>query len=257
MSQEPIDVSIDWVRSLFQSPTTPDTLGLFLHYEVRKLIGFGASGIVLEAFDKTLRRVVAIKFLWPRLADDATARERFLREARAAAAVLHENVVSVYAVNDRPISYMVMEHVAGETLQNRLDRLGSLPTGDVVHIGRQIAAGLAAAHAQGLIHRDLNPANILLSSVPAPSTANNQKNVFGDVAKIADFGLARAAEDENLTQDGVIVGTPLYLAPEQAQAGQIDHRADLFSLGCVLVHPVCRPTSVCRLDDTGGFEARV
>jgi hypothetical protein len=114
-----------------------------------------------------------------------------------------------------------MEFIAGETVQQRLDRVGPLDPAEVVRIGRQIAAGLAAAHATGLIHRDIKPSNILLES-------------GADRVKITDFGLARAADDASLTQSGVIAGTPMYMAPEQAKGETIDHRADLFSLGSVV-----------------------
>ncbi len=157
----------------------------------------------------------------PQLAATSPARKRFLREARAAAAVRHDNVVAIYAVEEQPIPYLVMEFIAGETVQQRLDRVGPLDAPEVARIGRQIAEGLAAAHAQGLIHRDVKPANILLENGV-------------DRVKITDFGLARAADDASLTQSGVIAGTPMYMAPEQARGEVIDHRADLFSLGSVL-----------------------
>ena len=211
------------IRALLRPATTPGALGRFVHYEVRKVLGQGACGIVLEAFDERLCRPVAIKVLGPQLAGNPTACKRFLREARAAAAILHENVVSVYAVDDQPIPYLVMEHVAGETLQEKLDREGPLPPDEVARVGQQVASGLAAAHVRGLIHRDVKPANILLTGHGPTS-----------VAKLADFGLARAVDDDHLTQEGAVLGTPLYLAPEQAQPGPIDHRADLFSLGSVL-----------------------
>src|SRR5207249_4714034 len=113
-----------------------------------------------------------------------------------------------------------MDYVPGESLQQRLDRAGPLALEEILHIALQTAAGLAAAHEQGLIHRDVKPANILLDSV--------------DHVKLTDFGLARAVDDASLTQTGVIAGTPQYMAPEQARGTTLDHRADLFSLGSVL-----------------------
>ncbi len=197
-------------------------LGRLGHYEVLQVLGQGGFGIVFRAFDDTLQRVVAIKVLAPEMAVNSPARKRFLREARSSAKVRHENVVQVYAVEEEPLPYLVMEFVPGETLQQRIDRTGPLDTAEVLRLGRQIAAGLAAAHDTGLIHRDIKPGNILIEAGP-------QQHV-----KITDFGLARAADDASVTQSGIIAGTPMFMAPEQASADTLDHRADLFSLGSVL-----------------------
>ncbi len=205
-----------------QPSSRPDSLGRLGHYEVLQVLGKGGFGIVFRAFDEQLQRVVAIKVLAPEMAATSPARKRFLREARSSAKVRHENVVQVYAVEEEPLPYLVMEFVPGETLQQRIDRTGPLEVTEVVQLGRQIAEGLAAAHDQGLIHRDIKPGNILLEAGPHPH------------ARITDFGLARAADDASLTQSGVVAGTPLYMAPEQASADTLDHRADLFSLGSVL-----------------------
>ncbi len=205
-----------------EPPTWRDSLGRIGHYEVLEVLGRGGFGIVFRAFDETLQRVVAIKALTAQIAATSPARKRFVREARSSAKVRHENVVQVYAVEEQPLPYLVMEFIPGETLQQRLDRTGPLETAEVVRIGRRIAEGLAAAHAQGLIHRDVKPANILIEAGP------NQ------CVKITDFGLARAADDASLTQSGTIAGTPMYMSPEQAQDEKLDHRADLFSLGSVL-----------------------
>ena len=218
---EPGDEQEDAPLDFVLPPTKPGSLGRLGHYEVLEVLGRGGFGIVLKAFDEMLHRVVAVKVMAPRLAATSPARKRFLREARASAAVRHENVVAVYAVEEQPIPYLVMEFIAGETVQQRLDRTGPLDAAEVARIGRQIAEGLAAAHAMGLIHRDVKPSNILLES-------------GADRVKITDFGLARAADDATLTQSGVIAGTPMYMAPEQALGETIDQRADLFSLGSVL-----------------------
>ncbi|QDV20025.1 Serine/threonine-protein kinase PrkC [Gimesia panareensis] len=199
----------------------PDSIGRLLHYEIRQVIGHGGCGIVLKAFDEKLERTVAIKVMAPELAATSPARKRFLREARATAAIRHENVVSIYAVEEQPLPFLVMEYIAGETLQQRLDRTGPLELREILKIGQQVASGLAAAHARGLIHRDIKPGNILLEEGT-------------DHLKITDFGLARTADDASVTQSGVIAGTPLYMSPEQAQALEIDPRSDLFSLGSVL-----------------------
>jgi serine/threonine protein kinase len=208
--------------SFLAASPRPDALGRLGHYEVLEVLGRGGFGIVFRAFDETLQRLVAIKVLAPQLAATSPARKRFLREARSSARVRHEHVVQVHAVEEEPLPYLVMEFIPGETLQQRLDRLGPLEVPEVIRLGRQIAEGLAAAHDTGLIHRDVKPANILIEAGPHPHV------------KITDFGLARAADDASSTQSGFIAGTPLYMAPEQASAGPLDQRADLFSLGSVL-----------------------
>ena len=136
-----------------QPSTRPDLLGRIGHYDVLEVLGKGGFGIVLRAFDETLQRMVAIKVLAPHLAATSPARKRFLREARSSAKVRHENIVHVYAVEEQPLPYLVMEFIPGETLQQRCDRIGPLEVSEVLRIGRQIAEGLAAAHATGLIHQ--------------------------------------------------------------------------------------------------------
>ena len=200
----------------------PGSIGMLGHYEILQVLGQGSFGIVFKAFDEKLHRHVAIKTMNPQLAVTSPPRKRFLREARSAAAVKHENVVQVYSVEELPLPYLVMEYVAGQTLQEKLDGTGPLEIPELVHLSRQIANGLAAAHAQGLIHRDIKPGNILIE-------AGAEQRV-----KITDFGLARTADDASMTRTGLISGTPMFMAPEQAQGQPLDHRADLFSLGSVL-----------------------
>jgi eukaryotic-like serine/threonine-protein kinase len=203
-------------------PQKPGALGRLGHYEVMEVVGKGAMGIVMRAFDEKLHRIVAIKVLAPELARDDSARLRFVREARAAAAVTHENVIDIHAVeNDGPIPYLIMQFVEGCTLQQKLERTGPLQVSDVLRLGIQIADGLAAAHRHGLVHRDVKPANILLE--------NGVERV-----KITDFGLARAVNDATVTQSGLVAGTPAYMSPEQARGEKLDSRSDLFSLGSVL-----------------------
>jgi serine/threonine protein kinase len=199
-------------------------LGHLGRFDVIREVGRGGMGVVLHAYDPDLQRDVAIKVIDPQLANNEVARQRFCREARAAAAVTHDNLVAVHQVDedeDSGLPYLVMQLVNGESLEQRLKRTGRLDVTDVGRIGMQAAAGLAAAHAGGLIHRDIKPGNILLES---PS----------DRVKLTDFGLARAAEDVKLTRTGFVAGSPLYMAPEQARGEEVDHRADLFSLGSVL-----------------------
>src|SRR5262249_27311060 len=142
----------------------PDALGRLGEYDVLEVVGQGGFGVVLKAYEPALHRLVAIKVLAPALAGSATARKRFTREAKAAAAVCHDHVVAVHAVHetDGGLPYLVMQYVPGQSLQERLAREGPQEVAEVVRIGMQAAAGLAAAHAQGLIHRDIKPANLLL-----------------------------------------------------------------------------------------------
>src|SRR5262249_39025052 len=158
-----------------------------------------------------------VKVLAPELAVTSPARKRFLREARAYAAVRHENVVQVYAVEEQPLPHLVMEFIPGQTLQQLLDATGPLEGPEIVRIGRQIGEGLAAAHAGGLIHRDIKPANILLDRGEGRRTRGEEETPAPLTVKLTDFGLARAADDASLTQSGTVAGTPLYMAPEQAR----------------------------------------
>ena len=207
----------------FLTPCDDDRLlGRLGPYEVTEVIGSGGFGVVLKAHDPALNRPVAIKVLSPQLANSGAARRRFAREAQAAAAVVHDHVVAIHSVADNDgLPYLVMPYIAGCSLQERLDEQGPLEVKEILRIGMQVAAGLAAAHAQGLVHRDIKPANILLE--------NGVERV-----KITDFGLARTIDDASLTTSGVVAGTPQYMAPEQARGEAVDHRSDLFSLGSVL-----------------------
>ena len=181
----------------------PTSLGRVDDYEVLDVIGQGGMGIVARVHDPQLNRLVAIKFLAPHLATSAAARQRFAREAQAAAAVVHPHVIPIHLVNgSRDIPYLVMHYVAGDSVQQRIDRIGPLPLKDILRIAMQTARGLAAAHEQGMIHRDVKPSNILLE--------NGVERVV-----LGDFGLARAADDASLTHSGVIAGTPDYMSPEQ------------------------------------------
>src|SRR5262245_39388185 len=222
----------------------PGALGRLDHYEVLEVVGRGGMGVVLKAFDEKLHRVVAIKVLAAELAVSGTARQRFTREARAAAAVSHEHVVTIHAVeeNHRP-PYLVMQFIDGVSLQENLDREGPPGLKEILRIGLQTAEGLAAAHRQGLVHRDIKPANILLENAV-------------ERVKITDFGLARAAADASLTEPGVIAGTPLYMSPEQAAGQPVDHRSDLFSLGSVL-YALCTGGPPFRADGTHAVLRRV
>jgi uncharacterized protein (TIGR03067 family) len=229
----------------FLSPATrPGSLGRLGHYEILAVLGRGGFGVVLKAQDDVLDRVVAIKALALSLASNATARRRFEREAKAAAAISHDHVVGIHAVDEaNGVPYIAMQLIAGISLQQRLDESGPLRLTEILRIGMQTAAGLAAAHAQGLVHRDIKPANILLE--------NGIERV-----KITDFGLARAVDDATMTQSGTVAGTPMYMSPEQAEGLPIDHRSDLFSLGTVL-YAMCAGHPPFRASGTHAVLKRV
>ena len=211
----------DWTKIL-DPPSHPELLGRIDKFEIDSKIGQGGMGIVLKGFDRELNRAVAIKVLSPQLAVNGTARKRFAREAESAAAVMHPNVVPIYSVNKSPTRpYIVMQLVPGHSLQSLVAEKGPLAPKDVVRVSMQIASGLAAAHKQGLIHRDVKPGNILIEH---------------DVSRvmITDFGLARAADDAGMTQTGWLAGTPHYMSPEQSKGDELDARTDLFSLGSLM-----------------------
>jgi eukaryotic-like serine/threonine-protein kinase len=197
-------------------------VGCLGEYEISGVVGCGGMGVVLKGWDPALNRDVAIKVLSPHLASSIAARQRFAREAKAAAAVVHDHVVAIHAVSEaNGLPYLVMPFVSGPSLAKRLWRSGTLPVEEVLRIGREVAAGLSAAHARALVHRDIKPANILFE----PESGR---------AKITDFGLARAVDDASVTQSGVITGTPQYMSSEQARGEPVDPRSDLFSLGSLL-----------------------
>ena len=235
---------ISQVLSQLDPTDDPQMLGRLGGYEVSGVVGSGGMGIVLKAFDRPLDRIVAIKVLAPRLASSGAARLRFARKAKAAATVLHPNVIVIHGVsNDGAMPFLVMPYLRGESLQRRLDRQGSLPTEDILRIAQQVAAGLAAAHGQGLIHRDIKPANIMLEDGVERVT-------------LTDFGLARAVDDASMTQSGVVAGTPQYMSPEQARGDNLDARSDLFSLGSV-IYAMCTGRPPFRADSSYGTLRRI
>jgi serine/threonine protein kinase len=220
--------SCDFLRP----PEGPGEIGRLAGYRVLRVLGAGGMGVVFEAEDLRLQRRVALKVMRPALAASAAARQRFLREARSLAALRHDHIVAIYeADEDRGIPFLAMPLLAGESLEDRLRRQRCLPPAEVVRIGAEASRGLAAAHERGLVHRDIKPANIFLETLPAaPGSSAGAGRV-----QLLDFGLARAAEGEgHLTASGVLLGTPAYVAPEQARGTAVDARCDLFSLGAVL-----------------------
>ena len=202
-------------------PQTRTTHVLADRYELGPVLGQGGMARVHQGVDRQLGRRVAIKVLAPPFDRDGEFVERFQREARAAAGLSHPNIVAVFdSGSDDGTHFIVTELVEGETLADRLGRDGPMPPADAVAVSIDIARALAAAHARGLIHRDIKPGNVML----LPD---------GGV-KVVDFGIARAAGSDTLTHTGVVLGSTAYLSPEQAGGQPVDERADLYSLGCVL-----------------------
>jgi tRNA A-37 threonylcarbamoyl transferase component Bud32 len=213
---------VDFTVEYLEPSDEPNVLGRLGGYDMLEVIGRGGMGVVLKGFDAQLKRCVAVKVLAPHLAHNPLFRKRFAREAQAAAAVMHPNVIAIHQVQATGrLPFLVMPLIPGESLQQRLAKRGPLEVVEILRISMQASSGLAAAHEQGLVHRDVKPANILLE----PGVER---------AVLTDFGLARAGDDRTLTQWGVIAGTPNYMSPEQARGEKIDGRSDLFSLGCVL-----------------------
>lgn len=202
-----------------------------LQYRIVDKLGAGGMGVVYKAVDTRLEREAAIKVLAPEQAADAITHQRFLREARAASALNHPNIVTVYEINsDRGVTFIAMEYISGQTLAQRMSRARLRPA-EILEITTQIAAGLAKAHSQGIVHRDLKPRNLMITS--------------DGVLKILDFGLARVAEVstvENtvqaLTVAGSVMGTPGYMSPEQSLGDVADQRSDVFSFGVILYEMV-------------------
>lgn len=200
-------------------------------YQIIKVIGFGGVGTVFEALDTQINRRMALKVLNRKWIKDEVARERFLREARLSAMIKSPHVAMIHAVGeDEGVPYLAMELLAGFSLEQLIHQV-KLTMAQILRLGREMAKGLAAAHAHNLIHRDIKPGNIWLEMVPDPS--GHDKKIYR--VKILDFGLARLQEQtDGLTRHGVVVGTPLYMSPEQITGSKIDPRSDLFSLGVVL-----------------------
>lgn len=215
-------LTADFAVDFLQPATQPNSIGRLGDIEIQSVIGRGGNGIVLKGHQPELNRPVAVKVMAPHLAISGAARQRFAREAQATAAIVHPNVMPILSVHSGgQLPWLVMPFVACETLQQRLDVEGTLPPTEALRVAHQVAEALAAAHRQGLVHRDVKPANILL-----------EQNV--DRVMLTDFGLARAVDDASLTRTGLISGTPHFMSPEQARGDGVDFRSDLFSLGSVL-----------------------
>jgi eukaryotic-like serine/threonine-protein kinase len=212
--------------------TSDDLSGRILsHYQILKHLGSGGMGDVYLAHDSQLERTVALKILPAEVASDPERMRRFVREAKAASAIDHPNIVHVYEINQTEnVNFISMQYVEGQTLRNKIDGR-PLPIDELLQAAIQISDALTEAHARGIIHRDIKPANIMISSK-------------GQV-KLLDFGLARidkitaSSEDSQTetvskTKSGIVIGTVAYMSPEQALGKGVDHRTDIFSTGIVL-----------------------
>ena len=204
-------------------PDEAGDIGRMAHYRVLKVLGKGGMGMVFEAIDIHLQRSIALKVMRPEMGNNQELRQRFLREARATAAIKSDYIVTIHQVGqENDVPYLAMEYLQGKPLDRWLAEKGAPTIREALRLGIEIAKGLAAAHERGLIHRDIKPSNIWI------------EEPTGRV-KILDFGLARATQDEmRLTQTGLVMGTPEYMAPEQAEGTKVDERSDLYSLGCVI-----------------------
>ena len=206
-------------------------------YQIVSQLGQGGMGVVYTATDPRLKRTVAIKLLPPDLTKDEIAKQRFLQEAQAASALDHPNICTIHEINETDDGqlYLVMSHYEGETLKERISR-GPLDLTDAIGIATQVGEGLAEAHKAGIVHRDIKPANLLVTKT--------------GTVKILDFGLAKLAGAEGMTQTGTTLGTVAYMSPEQLRGEEVDQRTDIWSLGVVLFEMVAgqRPFKGERLE---------
>jgi len=190
------------------------------HYEIRSKLGAGGMGVVYKAHDTTLGRDVALKFLPADLTGDDAARARFIHEARAAAALEHPNICTVYEVGEADgAMFIAMPLVEGESIREKIAS-GQVDVDEAIELALGVARGLSKAHTNGIVHRDIKPGNVLLTS--------------DGVVKIVDFGLAKLATQTRLTKTGMTVGTVNYMSPEQARGDEVDHRTDVWALGAML-----------------------
>jgi len=237
----------EWRELVTPDPERPDLLGRIGDYEILRVVAAGGMGMVFQARDPKLGRLVALKALSPALAAAASARERFTREARAAASVEHPNVLPIFGIHegggDCPVPWFAMAWAEGGSLEELLEKSGGKLSFDhVLGFAKQIAAALEAAHAKGLVHRDIKPGNILLDAA-------------GERLWVADFGIARSADDPALTYAGHVAGTPEYMAPEQIDGGEPDARSDWFSFGTLLYRCVTGRLPFVAATSTGVMQA--
>ncbi len=222
IKSSPDEILTNFAAKFFPAADDERLLGRIDQFELVEPIGSGGMGLVYKAFDRPLHRYVALKVLSPAIATTGAAKQRFIREAQAAAAIHSPFVVPIYAVSEFDgLPYIVMQFQSGVNLQEYLDQTGPLSIGASLKIAHQIAIGLVAAHQQGVIHRDVKPANILIE----PTVLK---------ASLTDFGLALVTNEASLTHSGMTPGTPSYMSPEQSIGSSVDQRTDWYSLGCVL-----------------------
>ena len=204
-------------------PREPRFLGRLREFDIISVLGEGGMGVVLKAYDESLRREVALKVIGLRWVNNAVARERFVFEAQCAAGLIHPNIITVHAVSREEPPLIVMEYVRGKSLALEIAECGRLEPARAAKIVRPVLDALAHAHAKGIVHRDVKPENILLEE-------GSQR------VKLLDFGLARGVADAvRYTAEGTVAGTPWYMSPEQASGTpQPDARSDLFATGVVL-----------------------
>ena len=214
-----------WAKSSSQAaaaaPILPVGLAIGNRYRVVQLLGRGGMGAVYQVHDEELDRDVALKLIRPDVAQDGQALERFKREIQVSSRITHRNVLRVYDLGEtESIKYLTMQLVHGEDLAHALKHGKHLPNDRLLKILRQVCEGLAAAHEQGVVHRDLKPQNVMLGP--------------GDHVYLTDFGLAKSAEQSAMTQTGTVLGTPFYMSPEQVKGVEVDHRSDIYSLGVIV-----------------------
>ncbi|MGN6547322.1 MAG: serine/threonine-protein kinase [Aureliella sp.] len=210
------------LQAMLPTASHPELLARIGRYELEQLVGRGGMSLVFRGRDTELHRVVAVKTLALYLLPTAAARQRFIREGRAAALLSHPHIVPMYdVITESPVPALVMQYIAGPTLEQWIEQQGAMSWQDALRIGAQLADALSAAHAEGLVHRDIKPSNVLLEA-------------DGARALLTDFGLVRAIDDATLTHSGMLAGTPHFMSPEQARGEEVDGRSDLFSLGSLL-----------------------
>lgn len=199
------------------------------HYKITEKLGGGGMGVVYKARDLKLDRFVALKFLPPHLSSDENAKKRFIQEAKAASALDHPNICTIYEIDETSDSQMfiAMACYDGETLKKKIER-GPLDLPAAVEYAIQTAQALVKAHSSGIIHRDIKPANIMVTGE--------------GTVKVVDFGLAKLGSDVKMTGSGVTLGTAAYMSPEQLRGEVADHRADIWALGVVLYEMLCGRT---------------
>ncbi len=217
------DHELAQLRALLEPACHPELLGRIGRYELEQLVGRGGMGLVFRGYDTELHRVVAVKTLAVHLIPVAAARQRFIREARASASLVHPHIVPVHdVITEGPVPAIVMQYIAGPTLEDHLREVGALPWRDCLQLAIQLTDALSLAHDLDLVHRDIKPGNVLLEADASR-------------ALLTDFGLVRALDDATLTHSSMLAGTPDYMSPEQARGRAVAQSSDLFSMGSLLV----------------------